>query len=68
MKNGAKRPLFWGIVLCVVVLDFITKWIAVAELTRIPVRVLGDWLVMRLVYNPGAAFGINVGPYSRWAN
>ncbi len=50
----------------VVILDFITKRIAVAELTRIPVRVLGDWLALRLVYNPGAAFGINVGPYSRW--
>ena len=66
MESGAKSPLFWGIVSVVVVVDFITKQIAVAQLSRIPVRVLGDWLMFRLVYNPGAAFGVNVGPYSRW--
>jgi signal peptidase II len=66
MTNGAKSPLFWGVVASVVGLDFVTKQIAVAELSRIPVRVLGDWLLLRLVYNPGAAFGVHVGAYSRW--
>jgi signal peptidase II len=28
--------------------------------------VLGDWIQLRLVYNEGAAFGIHLGPYSRW--
>jgi signal peptidase II len=50
----------------VVILDFVTKQIAVAKLGAMPTRVLGDWLTLRLVYNPGAAFGIHVGSYSRW--
>jgi signal peptidase II len=50
----------------IVALDFVTKQLAVASLSRGAVPVLGDWLVLRLVYNPGAAFGIHVGPYSRW--
>jgi len=66
MANGARSPVFWGIVGSVVVLDFVTKQIAVAQLSRIPVNVLGDWLSLRLVYNPGAAFGVHVGSYSRW--
>jgi signal peptidase II len=50
----------------IVALDFVTKQLAVTSLSRGAVPVLGDWLVLRLVYNPGAAFGIHVGPYSRW--
>lgn len=64
--NGSRRPLFWGILLGVVAVDFVTKQIAVAMLSRVPVPVIGDWVTLRLVYNPGAAFGIHVGPYSRW--
>ena len=66
MGNGAKSKWFWAIVSSVVVLDFITKQIAVARLSRIPLNVVGDWLRLRLVYNPGAAFGVHVGSYSRW--
>lgn len=66
MVNGAKSPVFWAIVGSIVILDFITKQIAVAQLSRIPVNLLGDWLRLRLVYNPGAAFGVHVGSYSRW--
>jgi signal peptidase II len=55
-----------GVLGGVVVLDFITKQIAVATLSRGAVPLLGDWLVLRLVYNPGAAFGIHVGEHSRW--
>lgn len=62
-----RRPLFWGVMLGVVAADLITKRLAVAALTGVPpVRVLGDWLALRLVYNRGAAFGIHVGEYSRW--
>jgi len=64
--NGARRSLFWGVLGGIVALDFVTKQLAVASLSRGAVPVLGDWLVLRLVYNPGAAFGIHVGPYSRW--
>jgi len=28
--------------------------------------VLGDWVRLRLVYNQGAAFGLNLGPLQRW--
>lgn len=66
MTSAARRPPFWGILVGVVVLDFVTKQVAVATLSRGAVRLLGDWLALRLVYNPGAAFGIHVGGYSRW--
>lgn len=67
MGNAASRKLFWSIVVTVVGLDLVTKIIAVRTLRlHLPVRVLGDWLTFQLVYNPGAAFGIHVGGYSRW--
>ena len=44
-----------------------TKIIAEATLLRTPgIAVLGDWFQLRLVYNQGAAFGLHLGPYSRW--
>ena len=66
MPSGTRRTLFWGVAGSVVLLDFVTKQIAVATLGPMPTRVLDDWLTLRLVYNPGAAFGIHVGSYSRW--
>jgi signal peptidase II len=64
---GARRRVFWTAALVIVVLDLITKLIAEATLLRTPgVSVLGDWFQLRLVYNPGAAFGLHLGPYSRW--
>jgi signal peptidase II len=35
-------------------------------LQRVPHDVIGDYLRLTLVYNPGAAFGLHVGEYSRW--
>jgi signal peptidase II len=54
--------------LVVVILDFITKAVAEATLVEagLPVPVIGDWFRFALVYNPGAAFGLHLGPYSRW--
>ena len=66
MTVAARRSLFWGVLLGVVALDFVTKRIAVASLSDGSVPVLGHWLVLKLVYNPGAAFGIHVGAHSRW--
>jgi signal peptidase II len=66
MASGIRHPLFWSTATVVVVLDVITKRLALANLADGPVPVLGDWFVFRLVFNPGAAFGIHVGPYSRW--
>jgi signal peptidase II len=59
--------MFWVVGLSVVVLDFLTKLAAEATLLRSSGRsVVGDWFQLRLVYNSGAAFGLDVGPYSRW--
>ncbi len=64
---GQERRMFYWAALGTVVLDLITKLIAEATLLRTPgISVLGDWFQLRLVYNQGAAFGLHVGPYSRW--
>ncbi len=65
-SNGGNQPLFWVVAGSVVVLDAATKILAVRSLSRIPRPLVGDWLTLQLVYNPGAAFGINVGQHSRW--
>lgn len=68
MPSAAEgRMPFWGIVAIVVMLDRITKIAAEAMLAgdRV-VHIVGDVVQLRLVYNPGAAFGIHVGGYSRW--
>ena len=59
---------FWLVVAVITAVDVATKWWAVAALapTRFPHSVAGDWLRLTLVYNPGAAFGLNVGEHSRW--
>ena len=61
-------PLFWGTVIAVVAVDLVTKLIAAAMLApqHIPHEILGNHLRLTLVYNPGAAFGLNLGIYSRW--
>ncbi len=67
MTSAASHRLFWIVGAAVVVLDVITKQLAVASLTgRAGIRLLGDWFAFRLVYNQGAAFGLHLGPHSRW--
>ena len=66
MANAASRRVFWGTIAAVVTLDFVTKFIAEAVLVGRPISVIGDYVVLRLVYNQCAAFGICLGPYSRW--
>ena len=67
MGSVADRRLFWAAALLVVVLDVLTKLVAEATLLLTPgVPVIGEWVQLRLVYNRGAAFGLHVGPYSRW--
>jgi signal peptidase II len=60
--------VFWPVALAVTMADVITK--AMAEYTLRPVgmpySVVGDTVRLTLVYNPGAAFGLHLGPYSRW--
>jgi len=68
MPSGAERRApFWALLLVTVGLDRITKVVAESALgggERIPV--LGDLLTLQLVYNPGAAFGLHLGAWSRW--
>ncbi len=64
---GSERRIFLWAAVVTVVLDLMTKLIAEATLLRTPgIPVFGDWFQLRLVYNQGAAFGLHVGPYSRW--
>ena len=68
MRSRSKASIFWPVVGVITVVDVITK--AIAERTLlprgIPHEVFGEAVRLTLVYNPGAAFGLNLGPYSRW--
>ena len=64
---GRERRIFVIAAAAVIVVDLITKLVAEATLLRTPgISVLGDWFQLRLVYNQGAAFGLHLGPFSRW--
>ena len=67
MESAAERRLFWGTAAAIIVADLLTKLLAEARLARsMPLSIIGDWVQLRLVYNQGAAFGLDVGEYSRW--
>ncbi len=67
MPSAADRGRFWAVLASVVVVDRVTKVMAEsALLDGRMITVVGDVVRLRLVYNPGAAFGIHVGAYSRW--
>jgi signal peptidase II len=59
--------LFWPVLVLVAAVDFCTKAVAVSRLVPrlMPHDLYGDWVRFTLVYNPGAAFGLNVGTHSR---
>jgi signal peptidase II len=67
-RSGGNGALFWPVVAIVAFIDVVTKAAAVRLLVRqrVPHEVIGETLRFTLVYNPGAAFGLHVGPYSRW--
>ena len=69
MERSNPNPrLFFGVAASVVLADAFTKIagggppIAVA----LAAQVLGETVRLTLVYNPGAAFGLHFGPWSRW--
>jgi len=68
MQNRSNGSLFWPVLAIVTALDVATKGLAERLLgpQRFPHEVLGNWLRLTLVYNPGAAFGLNLGAQSRW--
>lgn len=67
-ESRSNARVFWSVGAVLVLADAFTKTLAVDRLApaRLPHAVLGNTLRLTLVYNPGAAFGLNLGPYSRW--
>lgn len=59
---------FWTAAVSVIVLDYITKTLAVRYLVpqHLPHRIIGDVVRFTLAFNPGAAFSMSVGSYSRY--
>jgi signal peptidase II len=65
--EGPNGRLFWGTAAAVVALDLLTKILAEKYLLlHVPREVFGEYARLTLAYNPGAAFSMSLGPYSRW--
>jgi signal peptidase II len=62
------RWLFWGAGAAIIVIDLVTKVLAVRYLwpPHVPHSVIGNVVRLTLAYNPGAAFSMSLGPYSRY--
>jgi signal peptidase II len=68
MQSRSNAALFWPVMALVAAIDVATKGWAERVLApqRIPHDVFGEYVRFTLVYNPGAAFGLHLGSYSRW--
>ena len=67
MPSAVERRIFWLAAGSVIVADLATKLVIESALAlRTAIPVVGDTFQLRLVYNPGAAFGLHLGPWSRW--
>lgn len=66
--NSQHGRLFWIAAVSVIALDRITKTLAVQHLVpqHIPHRIIGEVVRFTLAYNPGAAFSMSLGSYSRY--
>jgi signal peptidase II len=60
--------VFWSAAVLVLVLDLLTKLWAVSALwpPHVPHAVVGDVVRFTLAFNPGAAFSMSLGEYSRY--
>ena len=65
-SGGGKIALFLGILGTVVTFDVVTK-LMIQRSFRLyqQVDVVGDYIRLTYIHNPGAAFGIHLGEYSR---
>ncbi len=63
----SKTALFIVIVVSVLLVDYTTKRLVQNSLTLYEqVDIIGDYVRLTYIFNPGAAFGIHVGDYSRF--
>lgn len=67
-SNSKNGRVFWSAAVGIVVLDVITKMLAVAHLRpeHYPHQIIGNVVRFTLAYNPGAAFSMSVGENSRY--
>jgi len=63
-----KARWFWSLAAVVLLADVVSKRIAEQALqpVHVPHEIVGDVLRFTLTYNPGAAFSMSLGDYSRW--
>ncbi len=63
---GGKAGLLFGILAIVIGLDAVTKLLIQQNFPLYhQVELIGDYVRLTYIHNPGAAFGIHVGDYSR---
>jgi signal peptidase II len=67
-ERRRKTTLYAGLVLAWIAVDQATKLVVQANLRLYdPVPVIGEFFRLTYIYNPGAAFGLNLGGWSRVA-
>lgn len=65
--GAGKVTLYATLVGVIIAFDVVTKYIVQQTLVLYhPVPVLGDFFRLTYIYNPGAAFGLHLGSYSRY--
>lgn len=65
-KTAGKMRLYVAVVGAVLVLDIATKLLVQRTLRLYdPVPIVGDYIRLTYLFNPGAAFGLHLGAYSR---
>ena len=66
--RSTNTRLFWAAAIFVILLDIVTKELAVRHLSppHIPHQIIGDVVRFTLAYNPGAAFSMSLGDKSRY--
>lgn len=64
--DATKATLFFGVITAIVAVDFFTKYLVQQSLHLYQqVNVVGDYVRLTYIHNPGAAFGIHLGEHSR---
>jgi len=65
-RGPGKSAFFFGVLAAVIVSDLLTKELIQASMSLYQqVNLVGDYLRLTFIYNPGAAFGVHLGPHTR---